>query len=135
MTTTTQQLLDRWKKAKGYANNSEAARALKVRPSAVSHWQTGTAHANPVSAARMATDLKLAVIDVLAAIEADRATDPEARRIWARYGKGAFMALVVGVSLSAPIKPISASAPGLVVDEASIMRNRRRNLRNDHAAA
>lgn len=92
---TTQALLERWKLKKGFSNNSEVARALKVRPSAVSHWQTGRAHANPAVAAKMAEECGLDVLPILAAVEADRAHEPDTRRIWARYGKGAFIALLM----------------------------------------
>lgn len=107
---TTQALLERWKKKKGLDNNSEAARALKVRPSAVSHWQTGRAHANPAVAARMAEDCGLDVLPILAAIEADRAHDGETRRVWARYGRGAFVALVM--LAGTVVGPAKAEPPG-----------------------
>lgn len=96
---TTQELLARWKDAKGYPSDSAAARALKVRPSAVANWQAGLSHANPVAACRMAEDLKLDPCAILASIEADRTHDADTRRVWQRFGKGAFMALLAIASL------------------------------------
>jgi hypothetical protein len=108
--TTTQELLGRWKARQGHANDSEAARALGVRPSAVNHWKQGNAHANPVAAARMAEDLGLDVLSILASIEADRAHDGDTRRVWARFGKGAFMALVVAAATaSGPVRATTTS--------------------------
>lgn len=92
--TATKELLARWKAAKGHSSDSAAARALKVRPSAVANWQAETSHANPVAASRMAEDLGLDPLAVLACIEADRAHEGETRKVWARFGKGAFLAIM-----------------------------------------
>lgn len=97
--TCTQELLRRWKLARGFKSDSEAARYLKVRQSAVANWQAGTSHANPVAAAKMAGELKLDVLGILASIEADRAHDSETRKIWSRYGKGVFIALLAITAL------------------------------------
>lgn len=92
---TTQELLARWKAKKGFKSDSEAARALHVRPSAVNNWQQGVSHANPIAASKMAEDLTLDTLAILASIEADRSNDYETRKVWRRFGKGAFIALVM----------------------------------------
>lgn len=99
MKTTTMLLLDRWKAAKGITTDCAAATRLHLTKQAVSNWRHGRSHAEPVSAEKMALDLKLDVCAVLAAIEADRATSLAVQQVWSRYGKAAFMALLMGLSL------------------------------------
>lgn len=106
MQTTTMLLLDRWKAAKGIKTDSAAAARLHLQPSAVSNWRHGRSHAEPVSAEKMALDLKLDVCAVLCAIEADRAKAGEVQKVWSRYGKAAFMALLMGLSFQ-----VAAVAP------------------------
>ena len=96
---TTTLLLDQWKKRKGVETDYAAAKALHITPAAISKWRKGKGHAEVELAAKMAGDLNMSVIEVLAAIEADRAKSPQAQEIWRRYGKAAFMTLVVGFAL------------------------------------
>lgn len=97
--TTTVRLLDAWKVKKGLDSDYKAAKELKVSLGTPSNWRHGRSHAKPALAVRMARDLGMDELPVLAAIEADRAHDGEDRRVWQRHGKAAFMALLVGVSL------------------------------------
>lgn len=113
MQTTTVLLLDRWKARYSVTSDNQAAIRLGVTRATVSSWRHWKSHAEAPVAARMASDLRVEVLPVLAAIEADRARTDDARRIWARYGKGAFMALLVGVALAEPPAPALAQAPEL----------------------
>lgn len=94
---TTINLLTRWKEVMHLGNDSEAARKLGLRPSAIANWKNGTSHANAQSAERMAEDCGIPVLPILAAIEADRAANAETRRVWARYGRGAFVGFLVAL--------------------------------------
>lgn len=98
MTTTTLLLLDRWKAHKGIESDCAAAAALKITRATVSGWRHGKSHMSVISAEKMASDLKLDVLAVLCAMEADRAHAEGTRKIWARFGRAAFMALMVGLS-------------------------------------
>ncbi len=97
-TTTTLQLLERWKAKRGLTSDAAAAKALHVSRMAVSSWRSGQRHASASKAAQMAGDLKLDTLQVLAAIEADR-SQGEDQRTWQKFGRGAFMALVAGIPL------------------------------------
>lgn len=111
METTTTMLLDRWKAAKAHSSDNAAALALKVSRAAVSRWRHGLNHAEAETAAKMAEDCGLDVLAVLAAIEADRARSEGARRVWSRYGRGAFMALALaaGGAAGGPADAVAAS--------------------------
>jgi len=121
VTTTTLKLLDAWKAARKLGSDSEAARALQVSASAICNWRHGRSHADAPLAEKMAKDLGLEVLPVLAAIEADRATREEARRTWARYGRGAFIAVCM---MAGTISPSETRAEGW--NESSIMRSRKK---------
>jgi transcriptional regulator with XRE-family HTH domain len=92
--TTTQRLVRQYRNVLGLPSDRQVAIKLGVHAQAVSKWVHGQSHAEPEYAEKMAETLGLPVLQVLAAIEADRAYKAESRRIWARYGKGAFLALV-----------------------------------------
>lgn len=130
MDTTTVRLLDAYKGQKGIQSDSEVAVRLGVVKQAVSKWRRGTAHASPVLAAEMAEQIGMDVLGVLASIEADRALDTATRRLWARFGKGAFMALLVGLAVAAPA-PAPALAPASSVADVTghYAKWRRRRLR------
>lgn len=106
MTTTTLLLLDRWKAYKGLESDCAAAGALKITRATVSGWRHGKSHMSVVSAEKIAVDLKLDVCSTLCALEADRAHSETTRKVWARYGKAAFMALLMGLSFQ-----VAAVAP------------------------
>lgn len=99
METTTTALLDRWKQAKGLGSDYAAAKALGVSQGTLSNWRHGRSHADVELAAKMAEALGLDTLGTLAAIQADRETRPGAAAVWRRYGKGAFMALALGLSV------------------------------------
>lgn len=103
--TTTANLLDAWKKVRGLRTDTDAAKALGLRHSAVANWRSGRAHANAPAAAKMAEECGLDALRILAAIEADRSHDADTRRVWSRFGKGAFVALLMLASTAqgAPI--------------------------------
>lgn len=131
METTTTILLDRWKAYRGIQSDNGASVALHIERATVSGWRHGKSHANTESAAKMAEDLKLDVLAVLASIEADRARSPEAQRIWARFGKPAFMALLVGLALPGPPPPLPAKLaelPVITAHYAKSPRGRRRPI-------
>jgi hypothetical protein len=112
VTNTTLALLDQWKTLKGIQSDNAAAIELGLTRAAVSAWRAMRTHASVTIADRMASDLRLDVIQVLAAIEADRATRPDEQAVWRRYGKAAFMTLLVGFALpgSLPGKLQAATA-------------------------
>lgn len=97
--TTTIKLLDAWKTKKGFTSDNQAAIALGISRTSVSTWRHGKAHASASLADRMATDLGLDALRILAAIEADRAYSGDDRRVWQRHGRAAFMALLVGLQM------------------------------------
>lgn len=99
--TTTSKLLDAWKTKRNIESDAAAALALGAAKNTVSQWRNGLRHANAAMAARMAKDIGLDELRVLAAIEADR-TKGDDQRIWARHGKSAFMALLVGFTVCLP---------------------------------
>lgn len=99
---TTVRLLDAWKVVKGLDSDYKAAKELKVSLGTPSNWRHGRSHAKPALAARMARDLGMDELSVLAAIEADRAHDGDDRRTWQKHGRSAFMALLVGLSMGLP---------------------------------
>ena len=108
--TTTIKLLDAWKSHRLIVSDNAASIALGVKRQTISSWRHGKAHASPAFASKMATELKLDELSVLAAIEADRAYDGDDRRVWQRHGRAAFMALLLGVSLGLlPSQPGHAS--------------------------
>lgn len=129
METTTTALLDRWKQAKGLGSDYAAAKALGVSQGTLSNWRHGRSHADVELAAKMAEALGLDTLGTLAAIQADRETRPGAAAVWRRYGKGAFMALALGLS-------VGLSSPGNAVREvgqmdiADLMRNRWRRWKS-----
>lgn len=97
--TTTTKLLDAWKVRKSITSDNAAGLELGAKRQTISTWRTLKGHASPAFAARMAKDLGLDELAVLAAIEADRAQGDD-RRVWQRHGRAAFMALILGGSMS-----------------------------------
>ncbi len=108
---TTTLLLDKWKKAKGVESDYRAAKELKITTATISGWRHGKSHAKPSLAARMATEAGVDELHVLAAIEADRAYNADDRRVWQRFGRGAFVALALAVSPVNPLRAAQAPAP------------------------
>lgn len=106
-------LLDRWKERKGFESDYQAAKYLGVGQSTLSNWRNGRSHADVVLAARMAEEMGIAVVGVLASIQADRETRPSAQAIWRRIGKAAFMTLLVGVATPGAIPGNHLQASGI----------------------
>ncbi|MBD9377924.1 hypothetical protein [Pseudoxanthomonas sp. PXM04] len=102
MESTTVRLLDAWKAKHAIESDYAAAKELGVTHGTPSNWRAGRSHAKAALAARMARDLGLEELAVLAAIEADRAHEGEDRRVWQRHGRAAFMALLLGLSVGLP---------------------------------
>lgn len=129
METTTTALLDRWKQAKGLGSDYAAAKALGVSQGTLSNWRHGRSHADVELAAKMAEALGLDTLGTLAAIQADRETRPGAAAVWRRYGKGAFMALALGMSvgLSSTGNAVREVEP---LDIGHLMRNRWRRWKS-----
>ena len=95
--TTTVLMLDKYKAVRKLASDYAAAKALNVPPSTVCNWRSGRSHAQADLAAEMASECGLDVLHVLAAIEADRATKEPVRKVWARFGKVAFLPLLLAM--------------------------------------
>ncbi|WP_426788010.1 hypothetical protein [Xanthomonas campestris] len=108
--TTTVRLLDAWKTLKGIDTDYRAAKELGVSHGTPANWRHLRSHAKPSLAAKMAKDLGMDELAVLAAVEADRAHNGDDRRVWQRFGKGAFVALVLATSTVSPLR--AAQAPG-----------------------
>jgi len=98
MKSTTLLLLDKWKTQKGIESDNQAAIKLGVSRSALSRWRHGAGHADVPLAAKMADELHMDTLSILAAIEAERCVNRESQKIWARYGKAAFMSLLLSVA-------------------------------------
>ena len=98
---TTIRLLTEWKAKKGLDTDYKAAKALHITQATISGWRKDKSHARPSLAAKMAEDLGMDVVSVLAAIEADRAYNSADKYVWQKFGRGAFVALVMGLSLGA----------------------------------
>ena len=107
--TVTVRLLNAWKEKKGIDSDYRAAKELKVTGGTPSNWRHGRSHAKPALAARMAKDLGMDELQVLAAIEADRAHDGEDRRIWQKHGRALFVAMVLATTSPVLASPAQAS--------------------------
>ncbi|WP_221740417.1 hypothetical protein [Stenotrophomonas sp. 278] len=106
---TTVRLLDRWKAEKGVDSDYRAAKVLAVTPSTISGWRAVKSHAKPSLAAKMAKDIGADELQVLAAIEADRAYNAEDRRIWQKHGRALFVALVLTTTSPVLASPVQTS--------------------------
>ena len=124
---TTVRLLNRWKVSKHIESDYRAAATLKISPSTISGWRKGRSHAAPSLAARMAEESSLDVLSVLAAIEADRAHQGNDRRVWQKFGREAFTALMtVGLLVTAlPMQAGTIYPKTLEVDRLCELRPRR----------
>lgn len=100
--TTTVLMLDKYKAVRNLPSDYAAAKALNVPPSTVCNWRSGRSHAQADLAAEMAIECGLDVLHVLAAIEADRATKEPVRRVWARFGRVAFLPLMLAMGYHTP---------------------------------
>lgn len=124
----TMQLLRLWMTTQGHVTQSDAARALGVKPAAVNNWTRGISQAAPHLVARMAKDLGENPGRWLAQVESERSKDADDRRTWAALAKqlGAAAAVVLAVAL-----PYDVTATGTQAEPDSamyIMRNWLRHL-------
>ena len=96
--TASNNLLDKYAKACSIAQDKDLAIKLRVTKSAVSNWRNGRAHPDAESVARMCEATGESVAHWLPLIEADRARNPEARKVWLRLAQmAAAITLAVGL--------------------------------------
>ena len=125
----TNNLLRAWMDAHNHISQSDAARALGIKPAAVNNWTRGISQAAPHLVARMAKEIGEDPGKWLALVESERSRDAEDRRTWAALAKqlGAAAVVVLAVALPWPSK-----AAVIDQDEADaavyIMRNWLRRL-------
>jgi len=94
----TNQLLDKFAKACSIAQDKDLAAKLRVTKSAVSGWRNHRAHPDAESVARMCEATGESVAHWLPLIEADRARNPEARKVWLRLAQmAAAITLAIGL--------------------------------------
>lgn len=93
-------LLDNAMKACGYTTDTQLAKRLNVRHSAVSNWRSGRAMPDVVSAAALADLSGEKLQRVIAAIEEGRAKSAKAKAIWRSIATAAAMVLAVYTSIS-----------------------------------
>lgn len=86
-------LLDKYAEMCKHASDSETARALKVRPSAVNNWRHGRAMPNAEMVEKMCTATGEPLAKWLHMIEAERARTPADRRVWLRLAQVAAVIL------------------------------------------
>lgn len=135
METTTVLLLDRFKALKGFGSDNQVAVDLGLSRATVSGWRHGKSHAEPVTVEKLAVFLGLDVLSVLAAVEADRAKNEQTRRLWSRYGKGAFMALAMGLSTLGTVAIANPNPGNLGEDGTSHYAKSRRYRKSRSMAA
>lgn len=94
----TNKLLDKYALACSTALDKDLAARLRVTKQAVSNWRKGNAHPDAESVARMCEATGEPIAHWLPLIEAERARNPEARKVWLRLAQmAAAVALTVGV--------------------------------------
>ncbi|WP_458789039.1 DUF3693 domain-containing protein [Dyella jiangningensis] len=91
-------LLDKYAHACGIKQDKDLAARLRVTKQAVSGWRNERAHPDADSVARMCEATGESVAHWLPLIEAERARNPEARKVWLRLAQmAAAITLTVGV--------------------------------------
>lgn len=116
----TTDLLDGYKKARNITSDNACAGALNVTRQAVSKWRNGEAHPDADSVARMCEASGESVARWLPLIEAERARNPEARKVWLRLAQmAAAITLTAGIfgpsSAHAEAGSISRNQPTLYI--------------------
>ena len=99
------QLLDRFKRAKGLAADNAAAEALGITRATVSGWRHEKSHPDAESVARMCEATGDSLAHWLPLIEAERARNPEARKVWLRLAQ-----MAAAVTLAVGLHPAHAEA-------------------------
>ena len=102
-------LIDKYKKVAGIASDNACANALGVTRATVSRWRNGQGHPEPDTVEAMCKATGDSLAHWLPLIEAERARNPEARKVWLRLAQmAAAVALTVG--LASPTSPAHAQA-------------------------
>ena len=99
--TKTIELLERFKKAQGGINDSEASRRLKINRQTVANWRAGVRHAEPDSIEKMCTMTGEKVAQWVPWIEAERARNAESRKVWLRLAAQAAMITLLALPYAA----------------------------------
>ncbi|WP_199099475.1 helix-turn-helix transcriptional regulator [Dyella sp. ASV21] len=106
-------LLDRYIKASALPSDNAVAKSLGIGRAAVSKWRNGLGHPDADSVAAMCAATGQAIAHWLPLIEAERARNPEARKVWLRLAQmAAAVTLVVGLSPAHAGAAPSAHKPG-----------------------
>ncbi|WP_266182145.1 DUF3693 domain-containing protein [Dyella humicola] len=91
-------LLDKYADACSIKQDKDLAAKLRVTKQAVSGWRTARSHPDADSVARMCEATGESIAHWLPLIEAERARNPEARKVWLRLAQiAAAIALTVGL--------------------------------------
>jgi hypothetical protein len=91
-------LLDQYIKARSLTSDNAAAKSLGIGRAAVSKWRNGLGHPDADNVATMCNATGQAIAHWLPLIEAERARNPEARKVWLRLAQlAAMVALAVGI--------------------------------------
>lgn len=102
---TTQQLMQEAKVALRIESDYALAKALDMSRQAISHYRTGRSQLDVEGAFRIAEVLGRDPAAIIAAVEAERATKPEAREAWKQRLKqlgGVAATVVIGMSGALP---------------------------------
>ncbi|MGO4703553.1 DUF3693 domain-containing protein [Dyella sp. 2RAB6] len=95
----TNKLLDKYAEACSIKQDKELAARLRVTKQAVSGWRNGHSHPDADSVGRMCEASGENVAHWLPLIEADRARNPEARKVWLRLAQmAAAVTLAIGLN-------------------------------------
>ncbi|AHX16275.1 hypothetical protein CH75_09200 [Dyella jiangningensis] len=96
--TATIDLLDQYIKARSLTSDNAAAKSLGIGRAAVSKWRNGLGHPDADNVATMCAATGQAIAHWLPLIEAERARNPEARKVWLRLAQlAAAVTLAVGL--------------------------------------
>lgn len=117
-------LLDKYAQACSIAMDKDLAAKLRITKATVSGWRHGKSHPDAESVARMCEATGDSVAHWLPLIEAERARNPEARKVWLRLAQ-----MAAGIALTVGLYPAHAEASmaqGHIAQSAPvyIMRNR-----------
>lgn len=108
---TTQRLMQEAKSALGIESDYALAKALEMSRQAISHYRTGRSQLDVEGAFRIAEVLGKDPAAIIAAVEAERATKPEAREAWIQRLKQ-LGGVAAGVFVMLGALPAPADAAG-----------------------
>jgi transcriptional regulator with XRE-family HTH domain len=100
----TNKLLDKYAQTCYATKDKQIAERLRVTKQAVSGWRNGHAHPDAESVEKMAVAIGEPVGPWLAIIEAERARNPEAKRVWLR------LAAALGTTLALALTALPHAA-------------------------